>query len=444
MKTRLLMGFCLMCMVASVTAQTINVKGIYPSGNVEELALMVAPMGYGDAQEIVKVVADDSVFTANVRCSTNGFYTLYGNCNGGQLIMPIYHPTTGDMDFLLRLNGNCPQVESDNNNGALSAYNLFTYQQGRKFWMGTETINKDEIFPFLRQYMNAADSIAQTYNCDASVAEYMRLWAYTSMWKLYSSVPRALKIKADDMPFTLDELLEDTKEMFKSPLAVLFPETGYIILESLPKGTMEERLSYLYDNYNQEVVCKKVADQIVESYVRRFDYSGDFEKGLSDLQAMVEKYALSSKYIENFTKRRASAKGTPFPQGITLVDVDGKPVDFSIFKGSYVYIDLWASWCGPCCKEVPHLQKLEKEIQNPNVKFVSISIDKNEKAWRAKMKMLNMHGHQFLNQDNSLAEALNVRGIPFFMIYDKEGKLYMSNAPRPSHPQLKNLLEELK
>ena len=90
------------------------------------------------------------------------------------------------------------------------------------------------------------------------------------------------------------------------------------------------------------------------------------------------------------------------------------------------------------------MQKLEKEIQNPNVKFVSISIDKKEKAWRAKMKMLNMHGHQFLNQDNSLAEALNVRGIPFFMIYDKDGKLYQHNAPRPSHPALQEMLENLK
>ena len=444
MKTRLLIGLFLMCISTSVMAQTINIKGAYPAGNVEELALMMAPMGYSNPQEIVKVVADDSVFTATVKCSSNGFYTLYGNCNGGQLILPMYHPTEEDMSFLLRLNGNCPQVVSDKNNEALSAYNLFTYQQGRKFWMNSETIRKDEIFSFLRQYMNAADSIAKTYSCDAPVTEYMRLWAYTSMWKLYTSVPSAMKMKVDDIPFTLGELLEDSKDMFNSSLAAYFSETGYIILETLPKGTMEERLTYLYENYAQDVVCKKVADQIVDSYVRRFDYSGDFEKGLSTLKTVVEKYSLSPKYIDDFTKRRASAKGTPFPANINLVDAEGRIVDFSTFKGYYVYIDLWASWCGPCCREVPHLQALEKELQNPNVKFVSISIDKNEKAWKAKMKALNMHGHQLLNQDNSLGEALNVRGIPYFLIYDKEGKLYMSNAPRPSHPQLKNLLEELK
>ena len=104
---------------------------------------------------------------------------------------------------------------------------------------------------------------------------------------------------------------------------------------------------------------------------------------------------------------------------------------------------MWASWCAPCCAEVPHLQKLEKELQNKDVKFVSISIDKSAPAWKAKMKALNMHGTQLHNQDNGLAEALNVRGIPFFIIYDKEGKLYMYNAPRPSNPALKKILDEL-
>jgi hypothetical protein len=55
-----------------------------------------------------------------------------------------------------------------------------------------------------------------------------------------------------------------------------------------------------------------------------------------------------------------------------------------------------------------------------------------------------MHGNQFINQSNSLAESLNVKGIPHFLIYDKEGKLYQYQAPRPSTGDtLKNLLESL-
>ena len=120
-------------------------------------------------------------------------------------------------------------------------------------------------------------------------------------------------------------------------------------------------------------------------------------------------------------------------------------VDFSTFRGKYVYIDLWASWCTPCLKEVPALQKLEKELKNDKVVFLSISIDTKEDAWKKKMQEKNMHGNQLWDPENSLGQALNVKGIPFFAIYDPEGKLYMHGAPRPSQgPGLVMLLEGLK
>ena len=55
-----------------------------------------------------------------------------------------------------------------------------------------------------------------------------------------------------------------------------------------------------------------------------------------------------------------------------------------------------------------------------------------------------MHGNQWHDANSSLANALNVRGIPFFVIYDKEGKLHYYNAPRPSQPSIKEMLEGLK
>jgi thiol-disulfide isomerase/thioredoxin len=96
-------------------------------------------------------------------------------------------------------------------------------------------------------------------------------------------------------------------------------------------------------------------------------------------------------------------------------------------------------------KEVPALQQLEKELKNDKVVFVSISIDSTEEPWKKKMEEKNMHGNQLWNPDNSLGQALNVKGIPFFVIYDPEGKLYMHGAPRPSQGLgIVKLLEGLK
>lgn len=76
--------------------------------------------------------------------------------------------------------------------------------------------------------------------------------------------------------------------------------------------------------------------------------------------------------------------------------------------------------------------------------FLSISIDSKEEAWKKKVTALGLEGNLLIDKDNKLCEALNVRGIPFFIIYDKEGKLYKYNAPRPSDVRTKPLLEGLK
>ena len=162
------------------------------------------------------------------------------------------------------------------------------------------------------------------------------------------------------------------------------------------------------------------------------------------MQQAVEVYGLPERYVEEYVKRKATIVGSPFPAGVVLEDIEGNVVDFSTFKGKYVYIDLWASWCGPCCKEVPHLQALEKELQNENVVFLSISTDTDKEAWKNKMDELGMHGNQLHDRDNTLCNALNVKGIPFFLIYDKEGKLHTYKAMRPSSGDaLKAFLEAL-
>ena len=123
--------------------------------------------------------------------------------------------------------------------------------------------------------------------------------------------------------------------------------------------------------------------------------------------------------------------------------MSGKKVSLSDFKGKYVYIDIWATWCGPCQREIPHLQKLEEKYHGKDIYFVSISCDNYKKAWWnrwwAVVKGIQFH---FGNGD-AFKNDYMIKGIPRFILLDKEGKIISVDMSRPSDPKTIAKLDEL-
>ena len=147
-------------------------------------------------------------------------------------------------------------------------------------------------------------------------------------------------------------------------------------------------------------------------------------------------------------------KGKASPKFTDYIDVKGGTKSLNSFKGKYVYIDVWATWCGPCIVEIPYLQKLEKEYHNKNIEFVSISTDNPnksggswevaEKKWRNFVKDRQMSGVQLWSgKDFSFQQAYQITGIPRFILIDPQGNIVNANAPRPSNPDLKTLFTSL-
>ena len=169
-----------------------------------------------------------------------------------------------------------------------------------------------------------------------------------------------------------------------------------------------------------------------------FGYLKEYSSFVQNLQDPKKR----DEFIKEFSDLRYSIKGSKAPD-VVFKDRGGNDVRISDFKGKIVYIDLWASWCAPCCKEVPYLQKLEKEYEGKNIVFLSIRLDSNKKAWFKKMQELKMHGNQLHLSDSGYDKILNVSGIPYFVIYDAEGKLYLPKAPRPSSMEIRGVLNKL-
>lgn len=148
------------------------------------------------------------------------------------------------------------------------------------------------------------------------------------------------------------------------------------------------------------------------------------------------------------------AKGKPSPTFKNYLNYKGGKTSLSAFKGKYVYIDVWATWCKPCIAQIPALKKLEKQYHNKNIEFVSISIDDESTAgswdnakskWKKMVKDMSLTGVQlYAGKDIQFMKDYQVSGIPRFMLIDPKGNIVNANAPRPTDPALINLFNQLK
>ncbi|MCZ4695569.1 TlpA family protein disulfide reductase [Ancylomarina euxinus] len=124
--------------------------------------------------------------------------------------------------------------------------------------------------------------------------------------------------------------------------------------------------------------------------------------------------------------------------------VEGKSVSLSDLRGKYVYVDVWATWCGPCCAEIPYLQELEKEYHGKNIVFLSVSVDDDMDKWKKKVEKDKLGGIQInVGHRTNISKDYMINGIPRFMLFDPEGKIVSVNAPRPSG-KIREVLNGLK
>ncbi len=133
-----------------------------------------------------------------------------------------------------------------------------------------------------------------------------------------------------------------------------------------------------------------------------------------------------------------------------MVDLDGKQIQLSDFKGKVVYIDFWASWCGPCRGQFPYSKKLHAELEDrlgkkgmKDIVFLYVSIDKTEEAWRKAVDTYQLNGimtHSPAQWRDGAGAYFKISSIPRYMVLDKSGEVVNPNAPRPSSPGVMDYL----
>ena len=159
----------------------------------------------------------------------------------------------------------------------------------------------------------------------------------------------------------------------------------------------------------------------------------------------MEKYG--KYFVTPSLKARIEALGAPLydtkagspAADFTYPDVEGNRVSLSDFKGKVVLVDVWATWCSPCRKE-----NLKKEMHGTDVVFLGVSVDeaKDKQKWLDFIETEGLKGIQLLaNGWSKITKDYKINGIPRFMVFDKKGNIVSADAPRPSNPELKKMLE---
>lgn len=166
----------------------------------------------------------------------------------------------------------------------------------------------------------------------------------------------------------------------------------------------------------------------------------DEEKDADIINATLAKLECTSasarQIVADYRKARAEAKekrermkeGKPAPE-FTFQNVKGKTVSLSKLKGKVIVLDFWASWCGPCRQEIPHLKKYYEEFKGKGVEFLSVSIDAKKEAWTKAMKEEGMAWMQGWVPDagKMVMDTYQFGGIPFIILIDKAGNIYRKN-----------------
>lgn len=189
-----------------------------------------------------------------------------------------------------------------------------------------------------------------------------------------------------------------------------------------------------------------MVSQVANAYFAFGDNSGDYHRFYDELKQWA---AADSAYVLPFREKieawdKTSAGTKAFD--ITLTDAEGNHCQLlDVVKGKFAYIDVWATWCGPCKREIPHFAELAKRYADrDDIVFISISVDEDVEAWK-RMIAAEMPEWQQYNVSGETGKEFSrqwgITGIPRFIMINSDGTIHSADAPRPSDAKAEEVLE---
>lgn len=214
--------------------------------------------------------------------------------------------------------------------------------------------------------------------------------------------------------------------------------TLIILANQLLKGNVKEIALYDLIRYAAITGQDKVA--IVTAFTDYLKYASD---------GFLKEYVIKSFQPQILAKRLGIGNDIMYSELVSDRDVKYHSwVELlSTDENKFIYLDFWASWCAPCRTEMPNSKKLLEEYSSKGVKFIYISIDDNVSSWKKAIAELGLsNSTNYLLPEGKMSpfsEKFKINTIPRYMLVGKDGQIINDNAPRPSDPKIRQLLDEV-
>ncbi|MFN8343985.1 MAG: TlpA disulfide reductase family protein [Spirosomataceae bacterium] len=207
--------------------------------------------------------------------------------------------------------------------------------------------------------------------------------------------------------------------------------------------------------------AKKTKEGKYPPAFEEFFLAKNIYNGIKDLGVILEVETILNEFKKKFpnspylpTIQKLYNEWSPLSKGKIAPEIlgktpEGKKLSLSDLKGKIVYIDVWATWCGPCIAEFPSSKKLQQQFNNnKEVVFLYVSVDENEEKWKKFLSKEKNFGGTHINQPkegnpNSIWKNYLIYGIPRYILIDQKGLIVDVNAPRPSSGKLQEEIQSL-
>lgn len=334
-----------------------------------------------------------------------------------------------------------------------------------KWYTRPEAVVIDSVDQLTQKGLAMIDAFAADKELDPAFLYHAHLFVKYRLGIILANYPLFYKkYSPEDSSYQMSALL-------KEKLAVLEEETpermgvpGYVLLLSKLQSRLARSMYYEdtityggsggYFKANLTAIQKYFKNPEIKEYLRMKDLSGviyiygpnmiqeEYENFIAEADNQVLVDNLKSKH-DQWTRLKS---GKPAPS-FTFPDINDRLHALRDYRGKYVYLDVWATWCKPCIEEHPHLEALmAKYADNDNIVFMAIALDENKGVWKKMVYDKVLPDIQLIAEKgfkDPFVEDYNIFLLPRFILIDPNGNIIDARAAPPSSYDLQHQLEEL-